>query len=80
MYSFFGGRDGSQMVEGKFCYLASWVHPWADDVQLVCARTADNLDQSLFPRSISSLFSKCICYHYPLCSQGTRFKHKGEIF
>ena len=27
------GRDGSQMVEGKFCYLASRVHPWPDDLQ-----------------------------------------------
>ena len=26
-------RDGSQMVEGKFCYLASRGHLWADDLQ-----------------------------------------------
>ena len=34
------------MVEGKFCYFASKVHPWADDLQLVCDRFADNLDPS----------------------------------
>ena len=34
------------MVEGKFCYLASSVHPLADDLHLVCARSADNLDPS----------------------------------
>ena len=58
MYSFFGGRDGSQMVEAKFCYLVSRAHPWADNVQLVYARTVDNLDQSLFPRSIHT-FTHC---------------------
>ena len=38
------GRDGSQMIEGKFGYLTSRVHPMADDLHLVCARSADNLD------------------------------------
>jgi len=40
------GQDGSQMVEGTFCYLASRVLPLADDLHLVCARSADNLDPS----------------------------------
>ena len=34
------------MVEGNFCDLASSVHPLADDLHLVCARSADNLDPS----------------------------------
>ena len=36
------------MVEGMFCYLAPRVHPWADDLQLVCARSADNLKCKLY--------------------------------
>ena len=47
MYVFISmGRDGSQMVEGTFCYLASRDHPLADDLHLVCARSANNLDPS----------------------------------
>ena len=34
------------MVEGTFCYLASRVHSLADDLHLVCARSADNLNPS----------------------------------
>ena len=69
------------MVEGKFCYLASWVHPWADDVQLVCARTADNLDQSINQNAYATIthcavkeldsstrvryFNRCLTKHGP---------------
>ena len=34
------------MVEGTFCYLASRDHPLADDLHLVRARSANNLDPS----------------------------------
>ena len=54
------GRDGSQMVEGKFCYLASRVHPLANDLHLVCARTADSLDPSTAcSQNASPAFTHC---------------------
>ena len=54
------GRDGSQMVEGTFCYLASRVHPLADDLHLVCARSADSLDPSTAcSQNASATFTHC---------------------
>ena len=51
------GGDGSQMVEGKFCYLASSVHPLADDLHLVCASSAGNLDPSA---AWKNAFTHCV--------------------
>ena len=45
------------MVEGKFCYLASSVHPLADDLHLVCARSTDNLDPST---AWKNAFTHCV--------------------
>ena len=66
------GRDGSQMVEGTFCYLASRDHPLADDLHLVCTRSANNLDPS----------AKTKCMLFPtqqICQPTTRWPTTHSI-